>query len=60
MTTVVETIPETLVREGDAALTRFNREQDIAFEVTGIVDPEQALKGRANTSFGSCCAKQPL
>lgn len=42
MTTVRETIPEDLAPEVEAALAWFNGSEDIAFEVTGIVDPEAA------------------
>jgi hypothetical protein len=42
MTTVRETIPDDLVPEVEAALAWFNHRRDIAFEVTGIVDPEAA------------------
>ena len=45
MTTVRETIPEELRHEVEAALAWFNRREDVAFEVTGIVDPEAALEG---------------
>ena len=44
MTTVQETIPEILRPEVEAALAWFNRGEDVAFEVTGIVDPEAALE----------------
>jgi hypothetical protein len=40
MTTVRDTIPENLVPEVEAALAWFNGEQDVTFEVTGILDPE--------------------
>lgn len=40
MTTVCEEIPGALADEVDAALAWFNRHQDVAFEVTGIIDPE--------------------
>ena len=43
MTTVRETVPEALQPDVDATLAWFNRRQDVAFEVTGIVDPEGAL-----------------
>ncbi len=43
MTTVRESIPDGLEAEVDAAISWFNRRQDVAFEVTGIVDPETAL-----------------
>jgi hypothetical protein len=42
MTTIRETIPEELEPEVEAALAWFNRSQDVAFEVTGIVEPEAA------------------
>jgi len=42
MTTVHETIPEDLGAEVDAALAWFNRQEDVVFEVTGILDPEAA------------------
>ncbi len=45
MPNVQETIPEALRPEVDAALAWFNRQQDVAFEVTGILDPEVALAG---------------
>ncbi len=44
MTTVQETIPEGLRHDVDAALAWFNRGEDVAFEVTGILDPEVALE----------------
>ena len=43
MTTVQETIPEGLRPDVEAALAWFNRRQEVAFEVTGILDPEVAL-----------------
>ena len=43
MTTVQETIPDQLQSDVDAALSWFNQRQDIAFEVTGILDPEDTL-----------------
>ncbi len=43
MTTVQETIPEDLRHDVEAALAWFNRREDVAFEVTGILDPEAAL-----------------
>ncbi len=43
ITTVQETIPEALRGEVEAALAWFNRQEDVAFEVTGILDPEVAL-----------------
>ena len=44
MTTVRETIPDALRRDVEAALAWFNRRQDVAFDVTGIMDPEAALE----------------
>jgi hypothetical protein len=44
MTTVQETIPEGLRHDVEAALAWFNRREDVAFEVTGILDPEAALE----------------
>lgn len=43
MATVSETIPEPLRPEVDAALAWFNAKQDDAFEVTGILDPDETL-----------------
>jgi hypothetical protein len=45
MTTVEKTIPEGLRPDVEATLAWWNREQDVAFEVTGILDPEAALEG---------------
>ena len=47
MTTVQETIPEALQPEVEATLAWFNGREDVAFEVTGILDPEAALKTSA-------------
>jgi hypothetical protein len=44
MTTVEETIPEGLRHNVDAVLAWFNRREDVAFEVTGILNPEVALE----------------
>ena len=44
MTTVRETIPEELRPEVEAALAWFNRQEDVTFDVTGILDPEAALE----------------
>ncbi len=44
MTTVQETIPEGLRPDAAAALAWFNHREDVAFEVTGILDPEAALE----------------
>ncbi len=43
MATVSETIPSALQHDVDAALEWFNRDQAIPFEVTGILDPDEAL-----------------
>jgi hypothetical protein len=43
MTIVEETIPDALQPEVEAALAWFNRREGVAFEVTGILDPETAL-----------------
>ena len=43
MTAVQETIPGSLRPAVEAALAWFNRREDVAFEVTGILDPEAAL-----------------
>ncbi len=43
VTTVSETIPAELQPEVEAALVWWNRKQATAFEVTGILDPEQTL-----------------
>jgi len=44
MTTVEETIPEALQPEVEAALAWFNQSEGVAFEVTGILDPQAALE----------------
>ena len=44
MTTVEETIPDALLPEVEAALAWFNQSEDVAFEVTGILDPQAALE----------------
>jgi hypothetical protein len=44
MPTVSETIPAALQTDVDAALAWFNRDQAIPFEVTGILDPDDALE----------------
>jgi hypothetical protein len=44
MTTVQEKIPEGLRPDVEATLAWFNRREDVAFEVTGILDPEAALE----------------
>ncbi len=43
MTTVRETIPDGLQPEADAALKWFNRQEEVEFEITGIVDLEDAI-----------------
>jgi len=43
LTTVQETIPEELGPAVDAALAWYNGQQDVTFEVTGILDPDAAL-----------------
>ena len=43
MTTVRETIPIALQPQAEAALEWFNRQEETEFEITGIVDPEDAL-----------------
>lgn len=44
MATVQETIPEGLQPHAEAALAWFNRREGVAFEVTGILDPQPALE----------------
>jgi hypothetical protein len=44
MTVVEETIPDALRPEVEAALAWFNQREGVAFEVTGILDPETALE----------------
>jgi len=44
MATVSEAIPAALQPDVDAALAWFNRDQAIPFEVTGILDPDDALE----------------
>jgi hypothetical protein len=43
MSTVSETIPAALQPDVDAALEWFNRDQAVSFEVTWILDPDEAL-----------------
>lgn len=45
MATVQETIPEALQPDVDVALAWFNSQQEVEFEVTGILDPDEALAG---------------
>jgi hypothetical protein len=47
MSTVSETIPAALQPDVDSALEWFNRDQEIPFEVTGILDPDTALANDA-------------
>ena len=47
MSTVSETIPAVLKPDVEAALDWFNRDQPIPFEVTGILDPDDALASNA-------------
>jgi hypothetical protein len=44
MTIVHETIPEGLRSDVDATLAWWNGREEVAFEVTGILDPETALE----------------
>jgi len=44
MPTVSEAIPAALQPDVDAALAWFNRDQAVPFEVTGILDPDDALE----------------
>ena len=41
MTTVRDTIPDHLQAEVDAAVAWWNADQDVAFDVTGIIDPTE-------------------
>ena len=43
MTIVLETIPEALRRDVEAARDWFNQTEESNFEVTGIVEPQAAL-----------------
>ncbi|MEM9175581.1 MAG: hypothetical protein AAGC67_10135 [Myxococcota bacterium] len=45
MTQVRDTIPDHLQREVDAALAFWNADQDVAFDVTGIIDPDEGSAG---------------
>lgn len=47
MPSVVEEIPEPLQPAADAALAWINAQQDARFRITGLVDPDAALAGRA-------------
>jgi hypothetical protein len=44
MTVVEEVIPDALQPEVEAALAWFNQRESVAFEVTGILDPQIALE----------------
>ena len=48
MAKVSDTIPEGLQPEVDAAINWFNKRQDNAFEVTGIVDAEHSLASKGS------------
>ncbi len=43
MPVVEESIPEALRPAVEASLAWFNRQEDVAFEVTGILDPQEAV-----------------
>jgi hypothetical protein len=43
MLVVEESIPEALLPEVEASLAWFNRHEDATFEVTGILNPDEAL-----------------
>ena len=47
MPTVVEEIPLALRPAADAALEWINRQRDTQFELTGLVDPDEALAADA-------------
>ena len=47
MTTVKDTIPEHLAEDARAALRWWNADQDLPFEVTGIIDPDSAVSENA-------------
>ncbi len=44
MPIVQETIPESIRPEVEAAVAWFNRGEDVAFEATGILEPEATLE----------------
>ncbi len=52
MPTVVDEIPRELSYDVDAAVAWLNRERGHAFEVTGIVDPVDAVARRARSGAG--------
>jgi len=64
MATVDETIPPSLQPEVDAAISWFNTQQDVFFEVTGIVDADVAatssepLELRLVLCGGDICQQQ--
>ena len=43
VTIVLETIPQDLQAEANAALGWFNRREGVDFEITGIIDPAEAF-----------------
>ena len=43
MPQVQETVPEALRAEVEASLAWWNAREDVAFEVTGILDPDETL-----------------
>ena len=43
MTSVRETIPDGLQPEAYAALEWFNRQEEVEFEITGIIDPPESF-----------------
>ncbi len=47
MTAVLDSIPDALRPEVDAALAWWNAREDVAFEVTGLVEPDAAATGGA-------------
>lgn len=51
VTTVQEIIPDELRPQVDAALAWFNQGQDVAFEVTGILDPEASQRSSDSTEL---------
>jgi hypothetical protein len=52
MTTVVESVPEELRPEVEAALAWLNAERGADYEVTGVVDPEATVAARAADGSG--------
>jgi len=49
--TVQEDIPEHLLPEVNASLAWFNDQEDVVFEVTGIVDPDESLAGTGSRAL---------